>query len=95
MAHSESAHPDNPRVCIDGVPGGGHGVEGERCARLMLHVLGLVNPIVRELKEVLHEFDEPFIVDHSKFADKFGVEATPHEESIRTTLEWYRANPRA
>ena len=63
--------------------------------RFVLHALGLVNPIVREMKEVLHEFDEPFIVDHSKFADKFGVEATPHEEAIRTTLEWYRANPRA
>ena len=44
---------------------------------LLLRALGLVNPTMRELVEMQYQFDEPFIVDSSKIADKLGVSATP------------------
>jgi len=55
-----------------------------------VRMLGLVNPLVREVAEMLYEFNEPFVVDSSKFVHAFGDIATPHQEAVRQTLEWYR-----
>ena len=60
---------------------------------LMVRVLGLVKPVVREVAEMLYEFNEPFVVESSKFVDAFGDIATPHRDAIRQTLEWYRPRP--
>jgi nucleoside-diphosphate-sugar epimerase len=57
---------------------------------LLLRTLGIVNPQIREVVEMLYEFNEPFVVDSSKFVQAFGDIATPHHEAIRQTLEWYR-----
>lgn len=56
----------------------------------LVALLGLFNPILRELKEELYQFQQPFIVDHGKYARVFGTQITPHEEAIRQTLEWFR-----
>ena len=56
---------------------------------LVVRALGLVNPLVREVVEMLYEFNQPFVVDSSKFVHAFGDIATPHEEAVRQTLEWY------
>jgi nucleoside-diphosphate-sugar epimerase len=56
---------------------------------LVVRALGLVNPLVREVVEMLYEFNRPFVVDSSKFVHAFGDIATPHQESVRQTLEWY------
>jgi len=56
----------------------------------MLRVLGLVNPIVRELVEMQYQFEEPFIVDSSKIASKLGVQATPIDKALDDTLSTYR-----
>ena len=60
---------------------------------LLLRVLGLVNPTVRELVEMQYQFEEPFIVDSSKIATKLGVHATPIDQAVADTLDTYR--PRA
>ncbi|NWJ98381.1 MAG: NAD-dependent epimerase/dehydratase family protein [Chloroflexi bacterium] len=59
---------------------------------LALKMLGLVNPIVREVGEMLYEFKEPFVVDHRKFEQAFGNISTPHTEAVRVTLQWFRAH---
>lgn len=46
---------------------------------------------LKELRETMYIFEEPFVVDHSKFADAFGADPTPHAEAIDRTLEWYRS----
>lgn len=59
----------------------------------MVSLLGLFNPDLREMKEMLYEFEEPFIVDHSQFLQAFGADApqpTPHRQAIQETLAWYR-----
>ena len=63
-----------------------------RRGRLALRMAGLFIPPARELPEVLYEFEEDFVVDHSAFAAVFGEHATPLEESLHATVEWYRAH---
>jgi nucleoside-diphosphate-sugar epimerase len=41
--------------------------------------------------EMLYEFEEPFIVDHTAFAEAFGDHATPLDEAVRETVRWYRS----
>jgi hypothetical protein len=53
-------------------------------------MLGLFNPLLREVAEMLYEFNEPFVVDSSKFVQAFGDIATSHHEAVQQTLEWYR-----
>jgi nucleoside-diphosphate-sugar epimerase len=62
-----------------------------RVPRLVLRGLGLVNPMVRELVEMLYEFEEPFIVDDSAFRATFGGEAAQLPQAIRETVAWYRS----
>jgi nucleoside-diphosphate-sugar epimerase len=60
---------------------------------LVLRVLGLANPTLRELVEMQYQFDEPFIVDSSKIATKLGVHATPTQQALVQTLNAYRTKP--
>jgi nucleoside-diphosphate-sugar epimerase len=59
--------------------------------KFMVSLLGLFNADVREFKEMMYEFQEPYVVDHSQYQAAFGNEATPHEAAIAETVAWYRA----
>jgi nucleoside-diphosphate-sugar epimerase len=63
-------------------------------ARPMLSILALASPTLRAVKQVAYQLDQPFVVDHSKFAAAFGVHPTPLPEAIRRTLAWYRERGR-
>lgn len=58
-------------------------------SRLMLGVLGLVVPMIREVPEMLYQHEKPFVVDSSHFEGEFGLRATPMADAIASTLEWY------
>jgi nucleoside-diphosphate-sugar epimerase len=59
--------------------------------KILLRAMGLFNPGMREMIEMLYEFEEPFVVDHSKFEQAFGEHATPFREAIGETVRWYRS----
>jgi nucleoside-diphosphate-sugar epimerase len=59
--------------------------------KIVLRAMGLFNPGIRETIEMLYEFEEPFVVDHSKFEQAFGEQATPLKEAIGETVRWYRS----
>jgi nucleoside-diphosphate-sugar epimerase len=63
--------------------------------RLILSVLGLFNPSVREIVEMLYEFEQPFILDSSKFEKTFGMKATPMEQAVRETVAFFKAHPKS
>jgi nucleoside-diphosphate-sugar epimerase len=63
--------------------------------KILLRAMGLFNPGIRETIEMLYEFEEPFVVDHSKFEQAFGEHATPLREAIQGTVGWYREQRRA
>ncbi len=52
--------------------------------------LGIFSPELREVKEMLYEFEEPFVVDHTKYEQAFGSAVTPHREALQKTLDWFR-----
>lgn len=57
---------------------------------LLLRLLGLVNPTVRELPEMLYEFDQPFVVDGSKAEQRLGIAPTPLPDAISETVAWWQ-----
>jgi nucleoside-diphosphate-sugar epimerase len=59
--------------------------------KILLRAIGLFNPGIRETIEMLYEFEEPFVVDNSKFEQAFGEHATPLKEAIDDTVRWYRS----
>jgi nucleoside-diphosphate-sugar epimerase len=68
----------------------GHQPRVRAAPALLLRLLGLFNPVVRELNEMAYEFEEPFVVDSSRFEATFGVRATPLDQALETTVDWYR-----
>ena len=71
-------HAGQPRAKLRSVP------------PLLLRLLGLTNPPVRELLEMQYQFEEPFIVDSSKIANKLDVHATPSDQALAATLATYQ-----
>ena len=45
---------------------------------------------VEELIELIYVFEEPLVLDGSKFSTKFPLfKYTPHEEGIKKAIHWY------
>jgi nucleoside-diphosphate-sugar epimerase len=55
----------------------------------LVGLLGHVSPLMRELDEMRFQWDRPYLVDHGKFATRFGERFTPHKDGLKATLEWY------
>lgn len=51
---------------------------------------GLFNKTVKELYEMLYQYDSEFIFDSSKFEKAFGIQATSFEEGIKQTVRSYQ-----
>jgi nucleoside-diphosphate-sugar epimerase len=57
--------------------------------RPLISALGIFNPLLREVVEMLYQKEEPYVVDGSEFARTFAFAPTPLEEGVRRTLAWY------
>ena len=68
----------------------GHPVAVRNVPPLVLRAMGLVSPLMRGLAEMAYEFEEPFILDTTKFESAFGTAATPLATAITDTVAWYR-----
>lgn len=68
--------------------------QSKKLGRTMMRIGGVFVPAARELPEMLYEFDNDFVVDHSAYAAIFGDHATPLAESLATTVEWWRSGTR-
>jgi hypothetical protein len=51
----------------------------------VLRTVGLVVPMMREVVDVRHQFDQEFVIDASATTAAFGLTATPWEEIVRAT----------
>ena len=71
------------------------GVEPKMSAmgRSMMRIGGLFIPEAKETYEMMYEFEQPFIVDSSKFEKAFDMKATPIREAIEKTVAWYKNHP--
>ena len=61
--------------------------------KTMMWIGGLFIPEAKEAVEMMYEFEQPFIVDSSKFESTFGMKATPMKEAIKETVAWYKSHP--
>jgi nucleoside-diphosphate-sugar epimerase len=68
----------------------GHPVGIRTVPKLLVRALGLVSPMMRGLAEMSYEFDEPFILDTTKFRTTFGSVVTPLATAVAETVAWYR-----
>ncbi len=59
--------------------------------RPMVWLGGVFNPQIREFLEMLYQFELPFTVDGSAFAQTFGFAPTPHKLALEQTLESVRS----
>jgi hypothetical protein len=46
--------------------------------------------MLRGLAELSYQFDEPFVLDTSKYESTFGAGGTPLADAIAATVTWYR-----
>jgi nucleoside-diphosphate-sugar epimerase len=56
----------------------------------MLKFLGIFNPTMREVVEMLYLQERPVILDDRKLLAKFAVKKTGYDEGIQKTLAWMR-----
>jgi nucleoside-diphosphate-sugar epimerase len=59
--------------------------------RLMLNLLSPFIPILKELKEVFYQFEQPFISDGSKAVRELGFIPTPIDSALEETIDWYKS----
>jgi nucleoside-diphosphate-sugar epimerase len=68
----------------------GHPVDIRVMPKLLLRGLGLVSPLMRGLAEMDYEFEEPFVLDTTKYESTFEAVRTLLSVAISETFAWYR-----
>ena len=68
----------------------GHPVPVRSVPKLALRTLGLLNPMMRGLAEIAYQFEQPFVLDITKYESTFGAASTPMDVAIKETVAWYR-----
>lgn len=61
-----------------------------RVPKWLLRGLGLFSPLMRELPEMMYQWEVPYVLDDAKFRRTFGVSATPIELAVDETARWAR-----
>ena len=56
----------------------------------MTCLAGVFVPMIREVGEVLYEFQALYVVDWSKFQQTFGPSPRPHAEAVARTVDWFK-----
>ncbi|GAB4545216.1 MAG: NAD(P)H-binding protein [Anaerolineae bacterium] len=59
---------------------------------LVMRAMGLFVPAMREMVEMMYEFNHPFVVDGSKAERTFGITATPMKQMISETVAWVKTH---
>jgi len=59
--------------------------------RWQLRLIGMFAPPIRETVEMLYEFDEDFVLDHSAYAAVLGDHATPLDDALAATIAAHRS----
>jgi nucleoside-diphosphate-sugar epimerase len=68
----------------------GRKVKFMAAGKLMLSMLGLFMPTLRESVEMLYEWDKPFVMDSSKAEKAFGWQGTSLKDAMKATIDWCR-----
>ena len=55
--------------------------------KVLLSVGGVFVPILREMRETVHQFESPYVLDSSAIQDRLGLKPTPWDEVCRATAD--------
>lgn len=56
--------------------------------RSMVKAIGFFVPVVREVDEMLYQWDEPFVINDARFRKRFRQEPTDVEKAAADTVAW-------
>ncbi len=56
-------------------------------SKLMVRLIGLFVPVMKESVEMLYQYDRDYIFDSSKFEKEFDLKPTPYVEGIKAIIE--------
>ncbi len=65
-------------------------VKIQQVPKLMLQLLGLFVPMLKEFPEMNYQYEQDYIFDSSKFEKRFGITATTPKEGIKRLVESLR-----
>ena len=68
----------------------GHRPRVFAAGRTTLRLAGVAKPALREFLHTLYQFSDRWVVDDSRFRAAFGGQATPLDDALAATLQWYR-----
>lgn len=57
---------------------------------IIIKLLGIFVPVLREMPEMIYQFENQFYFDSSKFISRFNFEPTKNKEAVRLTIEKLR-----
>lgn len=52
----------------------------------MIKAIGLFIPFMKEMPEMIYQYDRDYLFDSSKFEERFRIKATPYEEGVKETV---------
>ena len=55
--------------------------------KFMVGILGLFIPVMKEIYEMLYQYDREYVFDSSKFEKRFGIKPTPYADGVRETVK--------
>jgi len=53
----------------------------------MVKLLGLFIPVMREMPEMMYQYDRNYVFNSDKFTENFDMQATPYLEGIKEIVE--------
>jgi len=56
--------------------------------RWMVKAIGIVVPLVREVDEMLYQWNEPFVISDRRFRERFRQEPTDVDDAAAATVAW-------
>ena len=57
--------------------------------KFLLKILGWFNPVMKEMYEMMYQYEFPLVLDSSKFEKAFNFTPTSYEDGIKATAEWF------
>ncbi len=90
--HAPSNPPRTQRQAVDDLArvAGVKAVPVRTLPRAALRVMGVVSPLMRELRETEYQFSEDFVMDSSAARNAFGLEPAPWDDVLTEVLEAFR-----
>ena len=59
----------------------------QTASKLLVRIIGLFVPIMKEFVEMIYQYDRDYVFDSSKFEKRFNVKPTPYREGIRQIVK--------